>query len=173
MWNLLTLMWNLDPKPLCGTFMRNLYVKLLFGTGRPNLLAKRLCETFLWNLGTFICGTWELVRVEPLSGILGNLTLYVEPEILRVEPLCGTFGNLVPGFGLMPQTAPFSFIGPEEKTTVSQVLKGLTTLVLCGPQYVSRFGLAGLEKPGSSCKCLPWQKYAQDKYGLTQRKCYF
>ena len=23
-WNLLTLMWNLDPKPLCGTYMRNL-----------------------------------------------------------------------------------------------------------------------------------------------------
>ena len=59
-----------------------------------NLFAKRLCATFLWNVGTFICGTSELVRVEPLRGTLGKLTLYVEPDLLRVQPLCGTFGNL-------------------------------------------------------------------------------
>ena len=64
--NLLSLMWNLGPKPLCGTFLRNLYVKLLSGTFMTNLFPKRLCGTFLWNLGTCICGTWELVRVEPL-----------------------------------------------------------------------------------------------------------
>ena len=74
-----------------------------------NLFAKRLCGTFLWSFATFICGTWELVRVEPLCGSLRNLTLYVEPEplrvehvcetlgtleLLRVQPLCGTLGNL-------------------------------------------------------------------------------
>ena len=95
-WNLLSLMWNLDPKPFCGTFMQNLYVKLFFGTF-INPFAKRLCGTFYVelrepksfrgtfqrNLGTFICGTW--VRVKPLCGTLGNLILYVEPELLRVE----------------------------------------------------------------------------------------
>ena len=66
--------------------MWNLYVKLLSGTFMTNVFAKRLCGPFLWNLGTYICGTWELVRVEPLCGTVGNLTLYVEPELIRVEP---------------------------------------------------------------------------------------
>ena len=55
--------------------MWNLYVELR----EP----ESFCGTFLWNLGTFICGTWELVRE---------------------EPLCGTLGYLVPGFGRLPQT---------------------------------------------------------------------
>ena len=64
MWNLLTLMWNLDPKPSCGTFLR-----------------KSLCEaswqTFLWN-----------VCVEPLGGTSGTWiipwNLFLQPW---VEPL--------------------------------------------------------------------------------------
>ena len=66
-------------------FMRNLDVELR----EP----ESFCGTFLWNLGTFIRGTWELVRVGPLCGTLGNLTLCVEPELLRAEPLCETLGT--------------------------------------------------------------------------------
>ena len=58
--------------------MRNLYVKFLSATFMTNLSAKRLCGTFLWNLETFICGSWELFRVEPLRN-LG------EPELLKVK----------------------------------------------------------------------------------------
>ena len=71
------------------------------------------CGTFLWNLGTFICGTWELVRVEPFIWNLGKPEpLCGTRELLRVEPVCGTlgnlhlYGNLVPGFGRLPQTTP-------------------------------------------------------------------
>ena len=87
MWNLLALMWNLDPKSSCGTFMRkslcevfirNFHDKPFCKTFMWNLYvelreAESFCGTFLWNLGTFICGTWELVRVEPLCRTLGNL----------------------------------------------------------------------------------------------------
>ena len=86
MWNLLTLMWNLDLKPLCGTFTRNLSVKFLSGTFMTNLSRnvyvenlyvelrepELFCGTFLRNRGTFICGTWELVKVEPLCGTWGT-----------------------------------------------------------------------------------------------------
>ena len=78
--------------------MRNLYVKLLSRIFMINPFAKRLGGTLLWKLGTFICETWELVRVELLCRTLGNLTLYVEPELtfmsnlgnaelLRAQPL--------------------------------------------------------------------------------------
>ena len=127
-WNLLTLMWNLDLKPLCGTFTRNLYTEPLCEVFIRNLhakpFAKRFGRTFmwnfgnlnhsveprnpyLWNLGTCKSGTlmWnlgepELLRVEPLMWNLGEL------ELLRVEPQCETLGNLVPGFGWLPQTTP-------------------------------------------------------------------
>ena len=88
--------------------MRNLYVRFLSATFMTDLFAKRLCRTCLWNLVAFICGSLELVRVEPLCGTLGNLTFYVEPECgtlgnltlfvepepLRVGPVCGTLGDL-------------------------------------------------------------------------------
>ena len=79
-------MRNLYAEPLCETLseppwqtslrniMRNLYAELR----EP----ESFCGTFLWNLGTCLCGIWALVRV---------------------EPLCGTLGNLVPGFGRLPQ----------------------------------------------------------------------
>ena len=51
-----------------------------------NLFAKRFCGTFIWNFGSLnhsvepfsrpfepFCGTWKLVRVEPVCGTLGNL----------------------------------------------------------------------------------------------------
>ena len=63
--------FNLDVKPLCGTFMRNLYVKLLSGTFMTNLFAKRLCGTFMWNFGDLNHS------VEPFSGILE--AIFVEP----------------------------------------------------------------------------------------------
>ena len=110
MWNFLALMWNLDPKPSCGTFL-------------PNLHDKPFCETFMWtfmwdfgNLNHSVepfPATLGLVRVEPCgtwtfnSGTfmwkLGEPQLYksgtfrwnlVEPELVTVEPLCGTLGNL-------------------------------------------------------------------------------
>ena len=97
-WNLYVEPLNLDVEPclipLCGTFTRNLCVKLLSETFMTNIFAKRLCGTFLWNLGTFVCGTWELVKVEPFIWNLG-----------KPEPLCGTSG-LVPGFWPLPQTTP-------------------------------------------------------------------
>ena len=70
MLKLLNLMWNLDPKPSCGTFTRNLYVKFLSGTFMTNLFAKGLCGTF----------TWKFRDSESFSGTL---------EPLFVE-LCGT-----------------------------------------------------------------------------------
>ena len=79
-WNLLTLMWNLDPKPLCETFMWNLYVKLLSGTFMTNVFAKRL-----WNLS-----------LEPWNLYLWNLG----------TSKSGTFRKLLPGFGRLPQTTP-------------------------------------------------------------------
>ena len=84
---MLTLMWNLDLKPLCGAFTQNLYVKLLSRTFMTNLFAKP--SIILWNLS-----------LEPWNLYLWNL------ELLRVEPVCGTLGNLVPGFGRLPQTTP-------------------------------------------------------------------
>ena len=60
MWNLLTLMWNLDPKPSCGTFMQ----KSLCEAFIRNLHDKPFCETFMWNLYVKL---WWLLRVEPLS----------------------------------------------------------------------------------------------------------
>ena len=54
MWNLLTLMWNLDPKPSCGTFMR----KSLCEAVIRNLHDKPFCETFIY--------------VEPLCGTSGT-----------------------------------------------------------------------------------------------------
>ena len=83
-------MWNLAPKPLRGTFLWDLYVGFWPGTFMTNIFAKRLCGTFLRGLGAYIWVTWELLKVGPLSGTSGNLTLYVEPELLRVGPLCGT-----------------------------------------------------------------------------------
>ena len=73
-WNILTMMWNLDLKLLCGIFTRKLYVKLLSGTFMTNLFAKRLCGTFVWNIGNLnhsvelFSGTLEPLFVEP-----GNL----------------------------------------------------------------------------------------------------
>ena len=90
MWNRLTLMWNLDLKPLCSTFTRNLYVKFFSGAFMTNLvLQTSRTWIILWSLSL-----WKLVRVEPFCGTWGNLTLYVEPELLRMEPLFGTLGNL-------------------------------------------------------------------------------
>ena len=54
---------NLDLKPLCRAFRRSLCVKLLSETFMANLFAKGLC------------GTGELLRVEPVCGTLGNLHL--------------------------------------------------------------------------------------------------
>ena len=72
-------MWNLDPKPSCGTFTRkslwSFYPEPSWQTFLRNVYVEPLCGTsgtwtfksvaFLCNLGTFIYGTWELVRVEP------------------------------------------------------------------------------------------------------------
>ena len=84
MWNLLTLMCNLALKPWCGTFTRNLYVKLLSGTFTTNLFAKRLCETFVWNFGDLnhsvepFSATLEPLFVEP--GNFKEWNRYVEPS---------------------------------------------------------------------------------------------
>ena len=80
-WNLLTLMWNLDPKPLCGIFMWSFYPEPSWQTFLRNVYVDSFSET----LEPLICGTWELVRVEPLCETLGSL---------RVEHLCGTLGTL-------------------------------------------------------------------------------
>ena len=66
-------MWNLDLKPLCGTFTRNLHVKLLSGTFMTNLFAKCLSEIFMRNFGDLnhsvapFSGTLEPVFVEPVN----------------------------------------------------------------------------------------------------------
>ena len=80
-------MWNLFVESLCGGLARGLH-------------DKRFRETFMWDLslGPWSRETWRLVKVGPL----GNLTLYVEPELLRVGlyvepefsrvgPFCGTW----------------------------------------------------------------------------------
>ena len=95
-----TFMWNLDPKPSCGTLMRkSIYVKLLYGTFMTNLFAKCLCGTsgtwiILWSLSLepWNLYLWNLGTCE--SGTLRNLTLYVQPEPLRVQPFYGTLGNV-------------------------------------------------------------------------------
>ena len=92
-----TLIWNLCAEPLCEAFIRNLhdkpfcetfiYVEPWCGTSGTWIILWNLSlepwNLYLWNLGTCKRGTF----------ILGNLTLYVEPELLRVEHLCGTLGN--------------------------------------------------------------------------------
>ena len=57
-----TFMRKLYAEPLCEAFIRNL---------RDEPFCETLCGTFLWSLGTFISGIWELVRVEPF--------IYMEP----------------------------------------------------------------------------------------------
>ena len=87
-------MWNLDTKPLCGKWKAESWCEAFIRNLHDKPFRETFTWTFLWNLGTFICGTWELVRVEPLCGTLGNLTPYAEPELLRVEHLCGTLQTL-------------------------------------------------------------------------------
>ena len=80
-------------------FLRNVYVEPLCGTSGIWTFKS---AAFLWSLGTFIYGTWELVRMEPLWYIGEPGLLRVEPlcgtleqaELLRAEPLCGVLGNL-------------------------------------------------------------------------------
>ena len=79
-----TMIWNLCAEPLRGTCIWSFYPEPSWQTLLRNVYVE-LRGAFLWNLGTFICGTWELGRV---------------------EPLCGTLGNLVPDFGRLPQTTP-------------------------------------------------------------------
>ena len=74
-WNLLNLMWNLDPKPLCGTSMRDLYVKLLSRTFRTPV-----CKTFMWNLS-----------LEPWKLYLWNLGTCKCETFMWNVPLCGTW----------------------------------------------------------------------------------
>ena len=47
MWNLLTWMWNLDPKPSRGTSMRTSLCEAFV----RNLHNKPFCKTFMWKLG--------------------------------------------------------------------------------------------------------------------------
>ena len=77
MWNLLALMWNLDPKPsMCNLYaeITEIFEKLVSGTFVTNLFAKGLCGTFMWNFGNLnhsvepFSGTFELLFVGP-----GNL----------------------------------------------------------------------------------------------------
>ena len=97
MWNLLTLMWSLDLKPLCGILFGNLYVKLLSGTFMTNLLRNIYLEPLCGTSGTWII-LWNL-SMEPWNLFLWNpgtcesgtfMWNLGEPELLRVEPWWGT-----------------------------------------------------------------------------------
>ena len=100
-----TLVWRFLPKPSCETFLQSVYVKPWCGTSGLQEPESFCGSVLTWE--PFICGIWELIRVEPFIWNVGKPEpLCGTEEHLRVEPACGTLGNLVPGFERLPQTTP-------------------------------------------------------------------